>query len=83
VNAESRPTPGRGPLAAAAVLVAAAAAGLVLIDQGAIPGPSHGPADGGCVAKPGAAQQDVDPADSPESPWGHVPGQEVTVHFAT
>jgi Matrixin len=83
VNAESRPTPGRGPLAAAAALVAAAAAGLVLIDQGSTLAPSQGPADGGCGAKPGAVQQDVDPTDSPESPWGHVPGQEVAVYFAT
>jgi hypothetical protein len=70
-------------LASAAALVAAAAAGLILIDQSSAPGPSEGPADGRCVAQPGAEQQDVDTTDSPESPWGHVPGQEVAVYFAT
>ena len=36
----------------------------------------------GCVAPPGAEQQDVDPDDTPEAPWPHVPGEGVVVHFA-
>lgn len=36
-----------------------------------------------CVAEAGAEQQDVDTDDSPEYPWGHVPGEEVTVYFET
>lgn len=84
MRAASGPRLGWGLLAAAAALAAAVAAGLILlIDQGSAPGPSQGPADDGCVAERGAEQQDVDTTDSPESPWGHVPGREVTVYFAT
>ena len=36
----------------------------------------------GCVAPPGAVQQDVDPDDSPEAAWPHTPGERVVVHFA-
>jgi hypothetical protein len=42
-----------------------------------------GPDPGPCIAAPGAQQRDVDPDDSPEAPWPHVPGQRVVVHFAT
>jgi hypothetical protein len=82
MRATSGPRLGLG-LLATAVLVAAVAVGLFLINQGPASGPSQDPDSGRCVAEPGAEQQDVDTADSPESPWGHVPGQEVTVYFAT
>jgi len=36
-----------------------------------------------CTAEPGTPQRDVDPADDPEHAWRHVPGEEVTVYFAT
>jgi len=36
-----------------------------------------------CRAEPGTPQRDVDPADYPEHAWRHVPGEEVTVYFAT
>ncbi|HET6393368.1 MAG TPA: matrixin family metalloprotease [Blastococcus sp.] len=36
-----------------------------------------------CVAEPGAQQRDIDTDDSPEFPWGHTPGEEVTVYFET
>ena len=45
--------------------------------------PSAGPAGVGCVAEPGAQQRDIDTDDSPEFPWGHTPGEEVTVYFET
>lgn len=70
-------------VAAAAVFVAAVAVGLVLIDSSPEPGPPQGPVGGRCTAEPGAEQQDVDTDDSPEFPWEHIPGQEVTVYFAT
>jgi hypothetical protein len=41
-----------------------------------------GPDTGGCVAAPGAVQQDVDPDDTPEAPWPHVAGEGIVVHFA-
>jgi hypothetical protein len=82
MRATSGPRLGWG-LLAAALLVAGVATGLFLINQGPASGPSQDPDSGRCVAEPGAEQQDVDTADSPESPWGHVPGQEVTVYFAT
>ena len=37
---------------------------------------------GGCVAPPGAEQQDLDADDSPEVAWPHTPGGRVVVHFA-
>ena len=37
---------------------------------------------GGCVAPPGAEQQDLDADDSPEVAWPHTPGERVVVHFA-
>jgi Matrixin len=74
---------GWGLLAAAgAALVAAVAVGLNPTDETSAPGPLQTPADARCVAEPGAEQQDVDTRDSPESPWEHVPGQEITVYFA-
>ena len=45
--------------------------------------PSADPAGVGCVAEPGAQQRDIDTDDSPEFPWGHTPGEEVTVYFET
>src|ERR1700754_409314 len=36
-----------------------------------------------CLTEPGAKEQDVDTDDSPEYPWAHVPGEEVTVYFQT
>jgi hypothetical protein len=75
---------GWGLLAAAgAALAAAVTVSLIPIDESSAPGPLQNPADARCVAEPGAEQQDVDTRDSPESPWEHVPGQEVTVYFAT
>lgn len=35
----------------------------------------------GCVAATNAAQQDVDPRDSPEKPWRRTPGNKVNVYF--
>ena len=63
------------------VALAAVAAGLILI--GRSPDPSETPVADRCVAEPGAGQQDVDTDDRPQTPWMHVPGQEVAVHFAT
>lgn len=68
-----------GPVATVAV-GAAVVAGLILV--GRSPDPSEIPITDRCVAEPGSEQQDVDP-DSPQTPWAHVPGHEVTVHFAT
>lgn len=68
---------------AAAVVVAAVTVGLVLLDQSPGPGPPQAPVVGRCTGEPGAEQQDVDTDDSPESPWEHVAGQEVTVYFTT
>lgn len=68
---------------AAATLIAAVAAGLILIDRSSAPGPAQGPAEHPCVAEPGAELRDVDADDAPEARWEHVPGQEVVVHFAT
>jgi hypothetical protein len=70
-------------IASAAALVAAFAVGLILINLSPEPGPPQGPVGGRCTAEPDAEQQDVDTDDSPEFPWQHVAGQEVTVHFAT
>jgi hypothetical protein len=55
--------------------------GLILI--GRSPDPSAVPVAERCVAEPGAQLQDVDTDDDPQTPWVHVPGQEVDVHFAT
>jgi hypothetical protein len=41
------------------------------------------PASLGCVADAGTSLRDVDPDDSPEAPWRHAAGDEVTVYFAT
>ena len=44
---------------------------------------THAPQEtGGCVAPPGAEQQDLDADDSPEVAWPHTPGERVVVHFA-
>jgi hypothetical protein len=67
-----------GLVAGAAVLAAAVIVGLTLSQCS---GPN--PYGDRCVAEPGAEQEDVDTDDSPESPWSHVPGQGITVYFAT
>lgn len=36
-----------------------------------------------CAYPPGGGQQDVDPEDTPEKPWPHTDGVEVTVYFET
>ncbi|GAA5119156.1 matrixin family metalloprotease [Pseudonocardia adelaidensis] len=73
---------GRGRVVAAAALaVAVAAVGLVLAGRSS--DPSDIPIADRCVAEQGAEQRDVDTDDSPEAPWVHVPGQEITVYFAT
>jgi hypothetical protein len=74
---------GWGLLGAATALVATVTVGLILINQGSSLDPLQRPADHRCVAELGTEQQDVDTDDNPESPWEHVPGQEVTVYFAT
>lgn len=65
----------------AVVALAAVAVGVILI--GRSPDPSDIPIADRCVAEPGAKPRDVDTDDSPEAAWPHVPGQEVTVYFAT
>lgn len=52
--------------------------------------PSQVPAGPGAVAHPkecallrAGGQQDMDPEDSPEKPWPHADGVEVTVYFET
>jgi Matrixin len=65
----------------AIVVLTAVAAGVILIGRGL--DPSDIPITDRCIAEPGAKQRDVDTDDSPESPWEHVPGQEVTIYFAT
>jgi hypothetical protein len=69
-----------GPVTTVAV-GAAVVAGLILV--GRSPDPSEIPITDRCVAEPGSEQRDVDTDDSPQTPWPHVPGHEVTVHFAT
>lgn len=71
----------RIPLAGAVAALVAATAGLILI--GRSPDPSEVRVADRCVAEPGAQLQDVDTDDDPQTPWVHVPGQEVDVHFAT
>lgn len=71
----------RQPAVAAVVVGVAVVVGLILV--GRSPDPSEVPIADRCVAEPGSEQQDVDTDDSPETPWAHVPGQEVTVYFAT
>jgi hypothetical protein len=72
-------------LAAAVVLAAvvAVAAGLLRpwLPSG-LGGAESGSDTGVCVAAPGAEQQDVDPDDTPETPWQHVPGEGIVVHIA-
>lgn len=67
------------------LVVVGAGLGVVWFSMGRAGGPASPlpPADLGCVAEPGAVQRDVDPDDSPESPWRHAPGSEITVYFAT
>lgn len=73
---------------AAAVAAAVVLAGVVTVTifllrtQSATGVAERGPDAGTCAAASGAEQQDVDPDDSPETPWPHVPGQRVVVHFA-
>jgi predicted Zn-dependent protease len=73
--------PHRIPVAVPVAALAAVTVGLILI--GRSPDPSEVPVADRCVAEPGAQLQDVDTDDGPQTPWGHVPGQEVDVHFAT
>jgi rhodanese-related sulfurtransferase len=73
--------PHRTPVAGPVAALTAVAVGLILI--GRSPDPSEVPIADRCVAEPGAQLQDLDTDDSPETPWGHIPGQEVSVHFAT
>jgi Matrixin len=65
----------------AVVALAAVAVGVILI--GRSPDPSGIPIADHCIAEPGAKQRDVDTDDSPETAWEHVPGQEVSIYFAT
>ena len=72
-------------IVAAVVLAAVVAVTAGLLQPSAEPsgGAEGGPDSGTCTAAPGAEQQDVDPDDSPETPWPHVRGERVVVHFAT
>jgi len=72
-------------IVAAVVLAAVVAVTAGLLQPSAEPtgGAAGGPDSGTCAAAPGAVQQDVDPDDSPETPWPHVRGEGVVVHFAT
>lgn len=65
-----------------AVVAAVVLAAVVAVTVGLLRTPSE-PTGGACVAAAGAEQQDVDPEDTPEVPWPHVPGERVVVHFAT
>ena len=70
-----------------AIVAAVVLAAVVAVTAGLLRTPSE-PSGGavlgsGTCRGPGAEQQDVDPDDSPEAPWPHVPGERVVVHFAT
>ena len=64
-----------------AIVAAVVLAAVVAVTAGLLRPPSEpsGGAGAGrigtCAAAPGAEQQDVDPDDSPEAPWPHVPGR--------
>jgi hypothetical protein len=75
----SWPTSARvGAAVAAAVIFAA----VVAVTVGLLQPLSQPSATGACAAAPGAEQQDVDPDDTPEAPWPHVPGEGIVVHVA-
>ena len=85
----SRGSPGRRRGATPAVLgilvVVTAALTVVWFATAPTAAPHPPPPAAGlaCAAEPGTPQRDVDPHDSPEHAWKHVPGEEVTVYFAT
>jgi hypothetical protein len=77
----------RGALLALLGVLVVVTAGLTVIWFVTAPaGGPHAPLPSAslvCVAEPGTPQRDIDPDDSPEHAWKHVPGGEVTVYFAT
>lgn len=65
-----------------AVVVAVMVGLLRLSEPFGMAGAQGGSDAGRCIAARGAEQQDIDPDDSPETPWPHTPGERVVVHFA-